>query len=202
MLIVAAIVLVLSGLILLAFRAVKGSGVRASCAAKMRAVFLAAQLYSNDNPGPDYIELGTATYVPDAHLMARQYLSDSRPFVCPAAIPLIPSHYNQTYMMTFLGTPTEHKGNQNLDDPQFSPPGYRTLNLQLLEKAKEDFPLIYCTVHDELEYQPREGLSGAPWLQWVRRDGSLRTGRAPWGSRMSLIALLTNNFRQSQPATE
>lgn len=188
-LIVLGIILVLSGIIFAVLAPSREKARRVSCASQMKQIYSAAALYATDYDGGNYTELGLLTYMPlsDSNATFAEYGAPASTWFCPDTPRVAREKLSSTYLTAFLGDDSllalPREGFSDM-------PSIRQSNLKIKEVAGDDFAVIWCTIHDELQYQPSEGLTGSPWLMWLRDDGSLKAGRAPWYGRVSLIRMV------------
>lgn len=182
-LIVCGIILILGAIVFAVMAPARASARHGVCASNQRQVFVAALNYASDFDGGSYPEIGMLTYIPldQTGYFRREYVKDRSLMTCPdwPADGLKLAH---TYHINFLAS-LDGQEPTPADSTKFPP--FRRFMMSMREIHGADTPMIYCTTHDELEYQPKEGRKGDPWVIWVRDDGSIKKGRLKGGPRLT-----------------
>ncbi len=187
-LVVLAIILAFAAIFFFASSSARGAARHTECKSQLRQIYQAAMLYAADHDTPPYEELGPLVYLPDADFQkTMQRYGAKNVWHCPSTPARAKSKIGNTYMVAFAGDDEIwSKANGEFSDM----PSVRKENLRVWSLAGDDFPVVRCHIHDELEYIPKEGLRGAPWLIWVRAYGATKAGRAPWAGRFSLLSMV------------
>lgn len=151
-----------------------------TCIHKLRQIYVALAAYSNDNSGPDPIPGmgGIKPYVPP---LLAQYGADDSTRYCPD----LPDEYKDR-----LGSSYVHRL-AALPAPGSSIS--EALGKEIRE-AGQATEIVWCTIHDQCYYQPRERNIDArflaPFVLSLRLDGSIVSGRRPGMQRSKLLSLI------------
>lgn len=190
-LVVIGILMVLAAIIFAALAPSRRQATHASCGQRMKQIYVAASLYAVDHHDNHFEELGSSiTYVPAVRFRdtLSRYGATLNLWHCPETPSRALSLIGNTYTPTFIGDGEIWSIPQSNGVSDI--PSARKANIKLRQEAGNDFPILRCTIHDELHHQPKEGVGGEPWLIWIRDDGSLKSGRVHWDRRVTLMKLL------------
>lgn len=177
--VVIAIVLVLAAIAFSVMGPSRESARQTVCVSQLKQWYQAMVLYSTDNEGPEQLPgLGSMQLIPAKGLGANMYtyLKDRRIWYCPDATEAIRREFLLTYHVRLrwgfeagrlpAGFRAGHPGAAFVKD---------------LATHGQLTPIIICTIHDEIYYQPREPDADPaltrPFEIHVLLNGSVKKGR-------------------------
>lgn len=166
------ILLILLALVLSAISNTKISGFTANCKSQINQIRIAMEIYASDYPG--YKQMFENVDFPEAPMrdpkLLEPYAVDSDILICKHTPACAREKFISTYVFTVL--------------PPESSELYRTAYIQMQDRFEDDnsdYPIIYCPVHDQVYFYPRERhldpKLNPPYINWLTRAGSIRSGR-------------------------
>jgi type II secretory pathway pseudopilin PulG len=183
-LIVMAILLALAGLVFALAPGVRESGHRGVCASNMRQVYMGLSIYSADHDhGSAYPELHGLSYVCKPYNYdvngKLQFLIANRDIhLCPSAPGSVRGKAFHTLYVMVYGCPSTKRG------PGSALTGGDRNRLTNIEREKlygPNFPVIYCSFHDEFHVAPHERhidpKVATPFIMSIAANGTLKAGR-------------------------
>lgn len=145
------------------------------CVSQLKQIYSAMTLYAADNPGNPIsptIDLPEQAIVNPQLL--EQYGAGSNILYCPDAPPCVKKVDMSTYNWNW--TPSRYINRF----PQL----YKS-TMQEAERLGSAYPIVYCTIHDEMFYHPREAdlndMVNPPFVVDLHGDGSVIAHRRQMG---------------------
>ncbi|MBV6457265.1 MAG: hypothetical protein HONBIEJF_00373 [Fimbriimonadaceae bacterium] len=155
------------------FQGGKEKSKEVSCMQQLRQIHMALAMYGNDYPG--YLPVHENIDIPNAPMLHSSkllpYLPDRRVQYCPDTPQCVKEEYFSTYTWMARWEDTTREGydafmkrhNAHFDDPE------------------KPFPIVFCLIHDELYYYPREREMSPeynpPFVVQLYADGHAKAGR-------------------------
>lgn len=172
-LIVVAIVAVIAGIVFAVSGPTREKSREASCMVQIRQLYMAHSEYAIDSDASgQFPELHGLCYIPKGSKTLRGLGVPDSVFYCPSLPPYYKSKFASTYIQYLSGLPINEDGTMSI---------VRRLAIRAEAKHGLMAPVLDCTIHDELFYEPKEKnvsrMEAQPFTIRVCLDGSVHAKR-------------------------